>query len=142
MNLLSIAQKYFLLIDQMDYEEVSVFQPDDGLVTVETKNSEERYVFSANTPVQIGENGKFSVDTVGGETVRFIAYKTVNLKDEPETPWDDDALQFARLISEIAATQERLDLTALCDAMDLELWQVNQLFDRAHDAWEYAKSKV
>lgn len=56
----------------------------------------------------------------------------------PTSKWEDDALQFSRLLCEINATQE-LDFEALADAMDLAVEDVESLFDRANDAWESAK---
>lgn len=52
--------------------------------------------------------------------------------------WDDNLIQFARLLSEIAATQT-LDGAALCESMDLDLDEVDSLFQRAHKVWEEAK---
>ncbi|MGW8177993.1 MAG: hypothetical protein ACWGQW_04265 [bacterium] len=52
--------------------------------------------------------------------------------------WDDDAIQFPRLISEIAAnvqfTNDDWDL--LLDSMDLDELDILELFDRADFAWE------
>jgi len=53
--------------------------------------------------------------------------------------WDNNLVQFARLLCEINATQDNLSIDALCDAMDLIPSEVNELFDRAHDVWEEAK---
>jgi len=55
--------------------------------------------------------------------------------------WCDDSIQFPRLIAEIMATQA-IDFEALCDAMDLDVSEVNGLFDRANRAWERAKREV
>lgn len=52
--------------------------------------------------------------------------------------WDDDLIQFARLICEINATQE-LDMETLCESMDLDLITLGDVFDRADDVWEIAK---
>lgn len=53
--------------------------------------------------------------------------------------WEDDAVQFPRLIAEINATQDRLDIDALAASMDLEPGNVHELFDRADAAWERIK---
>lgn len=53
--------------------------------------------------------------------------------------WDNDTVQFARLLSEIAATQDLPDLALLLESMDLTLNQVEELFERAHQVWENAK---
>ena len=54
-------------------------------------------------------------------------------------PWNVDRVQFARLLCEIVATQPALDMGALCEAMDLTSDDIDELFDRAHIAWEKAK---
>ena len=53
-------------------------------------------------------------------------------------PWDDDLIQFARLISEIEATQT-LDIDALCESMDLSPADVTEIIDRAQSRWEGLK---
>jgi hypothetical protein len=53
--------------------------------------------------------------------------------------WNNDLIQFARLICEINATQERLDLDRLCSEMDLQRDELFELFDRAHNVWETYK---
>ena len=37
------------------------------------------------------------------------------------------------------ATQDGLDLEILAESMDLEIADVNELFDRAHNQWEHIK---
>lgn len=53
--------------------------------------------------------------------------------------WNNDAVQFPRLLCEIIATQDKLDIPALAESMDLTVAQVNELFDRANTAWESIK---
>jgi hypothetical protein len=53
--------------------------------------------------------------------------------------WEDDSIQFPRLLAEISATQESLDFEALASSMDLTVEEVSDLFDRADNAWEKAK---
>lgn len=53
--------------------------------------------------------------------------------------WNNDAIQFPRLLCEIIATQDNLDIQALAESMDLTVGQVNELFDRANTAWESIK---
>ncbi len=55
------------------------------------------------------------------------------------SPWSDNLVQFARLLCEIIATQEALDLDILCESMDLTEGQVKEIFERAHAVWERAK---
>lgn len=54
------------------------------------------------------------------------------------TNWDDDAIQFPRLIAEINATQD-IKLGVLMESMDLSSDEVNELFDRADTMWEKIK---
>lgn len=56
--------------------------------------------------------------------------------------WEDDSVQFPRLLAEIAATQDKLDIPALAQAMDLSTEEVGELFDRAQDEWERVKIRV
>jgi hypothetical protein len=46
--------------------------------------------------------------------------------------WNNDLIQFARLLSEINATQSDLDMTALEEAMDLDAATIGEIFDRAN----------
>lgn len=55
------------------------------------------------------------------------------------THWDNNAIQFPRLLAEIMATQEKLDMPALAESMDISIDELNELFDRAHQAWELIK---
>ena len=56
--------------------------------------------------------------------------------------WDNNLVQFARLLCEIVATQEDFDSDALCYSMDLEAADLDDLFDRAHNVWESAKEAI
>ncbi len=56
--------------------------------------------------------------------------------------WNDDSIQFARLLAEINATQNDLDLRALAESMDLSIDEINELFDRADIAWEKVKKSL
>ncbi len=58
--------------------------------------------------------------------------------------WRDDAIQFPRLIAEIAANVEGTpdEWAALCESMDISPQQLNELFERANTAWERAKDAV
>ncbi|VWC52672.1 hypothetical protein BLA13014_08020 [Burkholderia aenigmatica] len=63
----------------------------------------------------------------------------------PETTpplWDRDDIQFPRLLAEIMATQENLDMSALAESMDLSVEEVSSLFDRADKAWEMIKAEA
>lgn len=56
--------------------------------------------------------------------------------------WKNNAVQYPRLLAEIAATQDSLDLDALAESMDLTTDQVSELLDRAQDDWEAIKRGV
>ncbi len=55
--------------------------------------------------------------------------------------WENNEVQFARLLCEIIATQEGIDFKPLMASMDLFRARVNELFDRADSVWEEAKRK-
>ena len=71
--------------------------------------------------------------------VRALAEKLEKESDRPKDPWSDDSIQFPRLIAEISATQEMLDIKAIATSMDLDLEDVDELFDRADARWEEIK---
>lgn len=52
----------------------------------------------------------------------------------PATGW---VSQFIRLIAEMAATQDKLDVEALCESMDLEPPDVAAIFDAAQSMWDH-----
>lgn len=58
----------------------------------------------------------------------------------PGSQWESD-VQFARLLAEINATQDNLDLRALALSMDLGTDQIHELFDRADQVWEEHKAR-
>ncbi len=64
------------------------------------------------------------------------------LADLDVEPWARDDIQFPRLLAEISATQDNLNLRAIADAMDLSIAEVNSLFDRADKAWESVKEAL
>ena len=60
---------------------------------------------------------------------------------EPSNVWEDNNIQFPRLLAEIWYTQE-IDYDELCDSMDLTDEQVDELFDRARTIWETHLEKM
>ena len=60
------------------------------------------------------------------------------------TAWNDDNIQFPRLLAEIQATVDiRVeDYERICESMDLEADEVDELFDRAQNQWERIKEKI
>jgi len=53
--------------------------------------------------------------------------------------WEDNNVQFARLLAEIMATQDNLDMEALSESMGLEIARIEELFERAQMSWEHSK---
>lgn len=58
--------------------------------------------------------------------------------------WERNDIQFPRLIAEINATVEltKRQRTELCESMDLEPSDIDELFDRADEEWERIKSEI
>lgn len=59
-----------------------------------------------------------------------------------QEPWKDDGLQFARLLCELVANVDNLELEKVAESMDLGLSDVKELLDRADKVWEEAKTAV
>lgn len=58
----------------------------------------------------------------------------------PRALWDDDLAQFARLLAEINAIDLNIaQHQALCENMDLEPNELDELFERAHERFEANK---
>jgi hypothetical protein len=55
--------------------------------------------------------------------------------------WERDDIQFPRLLAEIVATQD-IDYTAISDSMDLSEDEINEIFERAHKAFEASKERL
>ena len=56
--------------------------------------------------------------------------------------WADTRMQSVRLVAEIMATQDNLDMEALCVSMDLDMEDLNNLIDRIDTEWEFIKEKT
>jgi len=65
-------------------------------------------------------------------------------QDDETSKWEDDKIQFARLIAEINANVgiSEKDFKSLCESMDLDQSNINKLFDRADSFWEETKANV
>ena len=63
---------------------------------------------------------------------------------DSNTNWENNAIQFPRLIAEICANIEfkPKHWKDLQDSMDLSEDELNELFDRANDEWEKIKEKT
>ena len=64
------------------------------------------------------------------------------IDQEPVTPWDDNLIQFARLLCEIRAccTINQDDFDDLCDSMELAPKYIEQIYDRAEVEFQRAKN--
>lgn len=58
-----------------------------------------------------------------------------------KTLWDNNHIQFARLISELASlgVPNSKHLKQLCESTDLSVEEIENIFDRAAVEWERAK---
>lgn len=53
--------------------------------------------------------------------------------------WQRGDIQFPRLLCEIMATQDNLNLESLSESMDLSPEDIEEIFDRANEKWESSK---
>jgi len=58
------------------------------------------------------------------------------------SPWKDNSIQYPRLLAEIVATQDNLDLEALATEMSVEVEDVKELFERAQQEWDGIKASM
>ena len=61
------------------------------------------------------------------------------LRENKMTNWDNNKIQYPRLLAEIVATQN-LDMQALADSMDLSYNEIDVLFERAILDWNIIKA--
>jgi hypothetical protein len=70
---------------------------------------------------------------------------TLEVPHDSRAAWDNDLIQFARLLSEIDANVnvdiKSADFQSLCASMDLTPDKVRELMDRAQEVWEEAKAR-
>lgn len=69
-----------------------------------------------------------------------VALKTPEVAP-PSDPWKNDDIQFPRLLVEVQGVLEAGGYNHLLSSMDLNLSQLNELFERAEDKWEKVKPK-
>lgn len=62
----------------------------------------------------------------------------------PKAKWFDNSVQFPRLLSEILSVMSisEEDWTALSESMNLDIPEINELFNRACREWETIKENV
>jgi hypothetical protein len=53
--------------------------------------------------------------------------------------WDNNEIQFARLLCELVANCDNLEFDAVCASMDLSKRELMSLYDRANLVWEKSK---
>jgi len=80
---------------------------------------------------------EMSEDAIDDATLTLASVDTRTLNEA----WEDDHVQFPRLIEEIIANQE-LNWSEIRKSMDLTDAQLHELLDRAHDAWERIKEQI
>ena len=54
--------------------------------------------------------------------------------------WENNEVQFARLICELVANVDNLEFEAVAESMDLSKKELISLYDRANIVWERAKA--
>jgi hypothetical protein len=54
--------------------------------------------------------------------------------------WENNEIQFARLLCELVAGNESLNLMEVADSMDLGVGKVHEILDRAHKVFEKSKT--
>jgi len=92
-------------------------------------------------PVREGYGQWFDTFTDAVEAAREM-WSEYGLQVDCKQPvWENNGIQFPRLLAEIQATQDSLDMEALCESMDLSVEEVESLFERAQQAWERIKEE-
>jgi len=74
------------------------------------------------------------------ETGRYLRHDDDDGIPVENDVWNNDLIQFARLLAEIVVNQDDLDIDALCESMDLPASRVHELLDRADAVWNNAKA--
>jgi len=85
-----------------------------------------------------------SEDELSKVRMAYLDKRGQGFEDKPAL-WDNDLIQFARLLDEIGAAldegQTKDLIIDLCRSMDLGPEDVNKLFDRAEKVWAKAKEE-
>lgn len=60
---------------------------------------------------------------------------------DPDINWRNDSIQFPRLIAELMAAGAFTPevISSLCDQMDLDADQIDEVIDRAQTVWDHIK---
>jgi len=72
---------------------------------------------------------------------RIESFQRIKLQGNP---WENDHLQFARLLGEMVACVDLThdQLMALSESMDLPIEEIHNLMDRAQNAWDDVKERI
>jgi hypothetical protein len=83
--------------------------------------------------------------------------RQILISDDPQVNWDNDAIQFPRLIAEMeaagffalptedehtVASEVNPIVEAVCDSMDITYAQLVELIDRAQESWDIIKART
>lgn len=79
------------------------------------------------------------IGTIAGD---FDDWEDHIVHDPGQKPlWEDDRVQFARLLAEINATHSEIDFAALEESMDVQRDDIDELFERAEAVFEASKAR-
>lgn len=83
-----------------------------------------------------------TIEEPDGSVVECFARELqAGLPAKRPTLWDNNEIQFARLLCELVANCDNLEFDAVCASMDLSKRELMSLYDRANLVWERAKAK-
>lgn len=74
--------------------------------------------------------------------------KTIKISKKPQLNWENDSIQFPRLLAEInmvcplSKVLTPTQMNELCESMDLQVSDINEIFSRAQDTWDKIKSRT
>jgi hypothetical protein len=73
-----------------------------------------------------------------------VSKKKITVRPSPDENWKNNDIQFPRLLAEILAVGALTpqQMGAICESMDLDAHEVNEIFDRAERVWEEIKKRT
>lgn len=140
LTLREVAEDYVLIEDTNG----SVVNVDDNgedtLITLKwsVRTGIKQADFDAEQDIDVATDTFFVKDR-DGYNHEFRAYSIVKL-DQPL--WENDTIQFARLLCELMATQDNINLRTVAKEMDLSVKRVRELLDRADAVWQNSKESL
>ena len=66
----------------------------------------------------------------------------IRVSSDPNKNWENDDIQFPRLLSELASLVSLSQLESLSLSMDLDVHRIEEVFERAEAVWEEIKEKT